>query len=105
MFERPALANETRSEEIVHNVRELCKLDSTSVICRSSRFMPLLTPRCSMFLSRTVAAEVCMEAKVNEPAYSALKELDKTGDLLFELPCVLVILLVFHSSYPRQFTC
>jgi hypothetical protein len=41
-----------------------------------------------MFLSRTVAAEVCMEAKVNEPAYSALKELDKSGDLLFDLPYV-----------------
>ena len=38
-----------------------------------------------MFLSRTVAAEVCMEAKTNESAYKALKRLDESGDLLFEL--------------------
>jgi hypothetical protein len=38
-----------------------------------------------MFLSRTVAAEVCMEAKTNESAYKALKKLDESGDLLFEL--------------------
>jgi hypothetical protein len=38
-----------------------------------------------MFLSRTVAAEVCMEAKTNELAYAALKKLDQSGDLLFEL--------------------
>jgi len=29
MFERPALASDTRTEEIVQNVRELCRLDST----------------------------------------------------------------------------
>jgi hypothetical protein len=39
-----------------------------------------------MFLSRTVAAEVCMEAKVNESGYTALKKLDKLGVLRFELP-------------------
>jgi hypothetical protein len=38
-----------------------------------------------MFLSRTVAAEICMEAKSNELAYAALKKLDQSGDLLFEL--------------------
>lgn len=38
-----------------------------------------------MFLSRTVAAEVCMEAKTNESAYKALKKLDCNGNLLFEL--------------------
>ena len=42
-----------------------------------------------MFVSRTVAAEVCMEAKVNEPAYTALKKLDRAGALLFELPYVM----------------
>ncbi|KAG6890646.1 hypothetical protein C0995_006622 [Termitomyces sp. Mi166 len=67
MFERTASANDTASEEIVHNVRELCRLDHT------------------MFVSRTVAAEVCMEAKVNVVGYHALKVLDKSGDLLFEL--------------------
>jgi hypothetical protein len=41
-----------------------------------------------MFLSRTVAAEVCMEAKTNELAYTALKKLDRSGDLLFELSYV-----------------
>lgn len=38
-----------------------------------------------MFVTRTVAAEVCMEAKANEAGYSALKLLDKSGDLRFEL--------------------
>ena len=38
-----------------------------------------------MFVSRTVAAEVCMEAKANEVGYTALKQLDKSGDLRFEL--------------------
>jgi len=38
-----------------------------------------------MFVSRTVAAEVCMEAKTNDAGYAALKQLDRTGDLRFEL--------------------
>jgi hypothetical protein len=38
-----------------------------------------------MFVSRTVAAEVCMEAKTNDAGYAALKQLDKSGDLRFEL--------------------
>ncbi|KIN93376.1 hypothetical protein M404DRAFT_948149 [Pisolithus tinctorius Marx 270] len=67
MFEKQSLSTVDRSEEIVSNVRELKRLD----------------PR--MFLSRTVAAEVCMEAKTNESAYRALKTLDRTGDLLFSL--------------------
>ncbi|TFK52615.1 hypothetical protein OE88DRAFT_1807498 [Heliocybe sulcata] len=67
MFERPSLSSDNRTDEIVRNVRELCRLDP------------------KMFLTRTVAAEVCMEAKANEGAYSALKQLDKFGDLLFEL--------------------
>lgn len=41
-----------------------------------------------MFLSRTVAAEICMEAKQNEPAYIALKRLDKEGLLKFEISYV-----------------
>lgn len=45
-----------------------------------------------MFVSRTVAAEVCMEAKVNELGYAALKQLDKSGDLRFELSYVVDIL-------------
>lgn len=58
----------------------------------------------SMFLSRTVAAEICMEAKTNEAAYTALKRLDKEGVLKFELWQVysrtqsLSQLNTFHSS-------
>ncbi|KAI5986146.1 hypothetical protein EDD15DRAFT_2389952 [Pisolithus albus] len=61
MFEKPALNTADRSEEIVCRVRELKRLD----------------PR--IFVSRTVAAEVCMEAKHNESAYRALKILDRSG--------------------------
>lgn len=67
MFERPSPSSETRADDIAHNIRELCKLDST------------------MFVTRTVAAEVCMEAKVNDVGFSALKQLDKSGHLRFSL--------------------
>ncbi|KAH9950579.1 hypothetical protein B0H21DRAFT_722324 [Amylocystis lapponica] len=70
MFEKSAVASEGRVEDIVRNVRELSRLDP------------------DMFLSRTVAAEICMEAKTNEPAYMALKRLDKEGVLKFELRTV-----------------
>ncbi|KAK7048365.1 hypothetical protein R3P38DRAFT_2868905 [Favolaschia claudopus] len=55
------------ADEIAANVRELCRLDS------------------HMFVTRTVAAEVCLEVKTNEAAYRALKQLDRTGDLPFSL--------------------
>ncbi|KAH9854676.1 hypothetical protein C2E23DRAFT_867269 [Lenzites betulinus] len=67
MFEKPAIMFESRADEIIANVREL------------SRLAP------DMFISRTVAAEICMEAKTNEAAYTALKRLDKEGSLKFEL--------------------
>ncbi|RDB17847.1 hypothetical protein Hypma_000771 [Hypsizygus marmoreus] len=67
MFERPTSTSETVAEDIAHNIQELCRLDST------------------MFVSRTVAAEVCMEAKLNPTGYAALKQLDKSGHLRFEL--------------------
>ncbi|KAI0754973.1 hypothetical protein C8Q80DRAFT_401725 [Daedaleopsis nitida] len=70
MFEKPAIMFDARTDEIVQNVRELSRLDP------------------DMFLSRTVAAEICMEAKTNEPAYAALKRLDKDGILRFELSSV-----------------
>ncbi|KAI0761934.1 hypothetical protein BD413DRAFT_616676 [Trametes elegans] len=70
MFEKPAIMFESRADEIVQNVRELSRLDP------------------DMFLSRTVAAEICMEAKTNEAAYTALKRLDKEGVLRFELSAV-----------------
>ncbi|KAI0034641.1 hypothetical protein K488DRAFT_45049, partial [Vararia minispora EC-137] len=66
MFERSS-ATEMHTRKILHNVRELCRLDP------------------SMFVSRTVAAEVCMEAQANPAAYSALKTLDRTHELKFEL--------------------
>ncbi|KDR82830.1 hypothetical protein GALMADRAFT_220831 [Galerina marginata CBS 339.88] len=75
MFERPSTSSETRAEEIADNVRELCKLDS------------------SMFVTRTVAAEVCMEAKTNDIGYAALKLLENSGDLRFELPILVEDLL------------
>ncbi|CAA7261575.1 unnamed protein product [Cyclocybe aegerita] len=75
MFERPSASSETRSEDIAENVRELCKLDS------------------AMFVSRTVAAEVCMEATVNVIGYKALKQLDKSGHLRFELSTLIEDLL------------
>ncbi|KAJ3507525.1 hypothetical protein NLJ89_g6256 [Agrocybe chaxingu] len=75
MFERPSASSETRPEDISENVRELCKLDS------------------AMFVSRTVAAEVCMEATVNVIGYKALKQLDKSGHLRFELSTLVEDLL------------
>ncbi|KAF8133652.1 hypothetical protein EV363DRAFT_927496 [Boletus edulis] len=75
MFEKQALNGGDRTDEIVRNVRELKRLD----------------PR--MFLSRTVAAEICMEAKSNESAYRALKVLDRSGELLFKLGFVVTELM------------
>ncbi|KAH9980176.1 hypothetical protein BGW80DRAFT_484395 [Lactifluus volemus] len=53
--------------DVLLNVRELCRLDT------------------SMFVSRTVAAEVLMEAETNDAGYAALKTLDREGDLRFSL--------------------
>lgn len=46
-----------------------------------------------MFVSRTVAAEVLMEAEINDAGYAALKTLDREGDLRFSLAYVLCSLL------------
>ena len=51
-----------------------------------------------MFLTRTVAAEVCMEAKTNESAYKALKKLDESGDLLFELSTLVEELIKVYTK-------
>ncbi|KAF9220958.1 hypothetical protein BS17DRAFT_786268 [Gyrodon lividus] len=75
MFEKQALNSVDRTDDIIRNVRELKRLD----------------PR--MFLSRTVAAEICMEAKSNESAYRALKSLDRPGELLFKLAPVVTDLM------------
>lgn len=53
-----------------------------------------------MFLTRTVAAEVCMEAKTNESAYKALKKLDESGDLLFELSTLVEELIKVYNPFP-----
>lgn len=53
-----------------------------------------------MFLTRTVAAEVCMEAKTNESAYKALKKLDESGDLLFELSTLVEELIKVRKLFP-----
>jgi hypothetical protein len=78
------VSSETRAEDIADNVRELCKLDPayvyTGLACSTTS-----DRICRMFVSRTVAAEICMEAKINEVGYEALKELDKSGHLRFEL--------------------
>ncbi|KAH6912697.1 hypothetical protein BKA70DRAFT_1559177 [Coprinopsis sp. MPI-PUGE-AT-0042] len=73
MFERHT--GEIEASDVARNIRELCKLDPT------------------MFVSRTVAAEVCMEAKYNDVGYGALKQLDKSGHLRFDLRTLVADLL------------
>ena len=46
-----------------------------------------------MFVSRTVAAEVLMEAETNDTGYTVLKALDREGDLRFSLAYVSCSLL------------
>ncbi|KAF9049582.1 hypothetical protein BDZ89DRAFT_655889 [Hymenopellis radicata] len=78
MFER---VSDRTADTIADNVRELCRLDST------------------MFVSRTVAAEVCMEAKYNSNGYTALKSLNVTNDLVFNLGALVQDLLkLFYKS-------
>ncbi|KZV83443.1 hypothetical protein EXIGLDRAFT_683841 [Exidia glandulosa HHB12029] len=75
VFEKPSTERDQRAQEIVDKVRALTELDD------------------SMFVKRTVAAEVCMEACSNEPAYSALKKLDRRDELRFNLSDVVSDLL------------
>jgi len=100
MFERPSLPGDIRTDDIVNNVRELCELDPAyffylffARVCLNESFY-------RMFVSRTIAGEVCMEAKSNEVGYNALKRLDKSGDLRFELSYVLPPL---PKAYPNPF--
>lgn len=74
MFEHAA-ASDRKPGDIVQNFVELSRLDST------------------MFLTRTVAAEICVEAKMNTVGYTALKELDKNGKLRFSLSSLVEDLL------------
>ena len=41
-----------------------------------------------------------MEAKANESAYKALKKLDESGDLLFELSILVEELIKVHEPLP-----
>ncbi|KAH9841569.1 uncharacterized protein C8Q71DRAFT_737681 [Rhodofomes roseus] len=75
MFEKPAVQFDGRVGEVVNNVHKLTSLDP------------------NMFVTRTVAAEVCMEAHLNDPGYTALKILDKEGALKFSLAAVVEELL------------
>ncbi|KZT12070.1 uncharacterized protein LAESUDRAFT_720047 [Laetiporus sulphureus 93-53] len=70
MFEKQPVQFDGLVDEIVQNVLELSRLDP------------------HMFLTRTVAAEVCMEAHTNEPGYAALRKLDNEGSLRFKLTSV-----------------
>ena len=85
MFEKQALNGGDRTNDIVRNVRELKRLDPRWFSIHSGWNMALMLELDRMFLSRTVAAEICMEAKSNESAYRALKDLDRSGELLFKL--------------------
>ncbi|KAG5221334.1 terpene cyclase [Salix suchowensis] len=97
MFERPIASSDTRADDIVRNARELCRLDPTYVIFSSINGFPLI-PVLRMFLSRTVAAEVCMEAKTNEAAYLALQRLDKAGELRFDLSTLVEELIKLFAT-------
>lgn len=85
MFEKQALNSGDRTDDIVRNVRELRRLDPRWLSIHSERNIVFMLELDRMFLSRTVAAEICMEAKSNESAYRALKALDRSGELLFKL--------------------
>lgn len=82
MFEK---VSERSVDDVVNNVKELCRLDPTYVHSLWGLFT-LFQALFRMYVSRTVAAEVCMEAKYNAHGYAALKQLNKSGNLLFNLP-------------------
>ncbi|KAL1748432.1 hypothetical protein HDZ31DRAFT_60417 [Schizophyllum fasciatum] len=75
MFEKSDGSTFEGVERICNNVRELCRLEDR------------------MFVSRTVAAEVCMECNMNDNAYQALKRLAKHGHLRFELSTLVADLI------------
>ncbi|TRM60670.1 hypothetical protein BD626DRAFT_435548 [Schizophyllum amplum] len=79
MFEKHGDPGFEVVERICSNVQELCRLDDR------------------MFLSRTVAAEVCMECQTNDNAYQALRRLGKLGHLRFELSTLVADLITSFS--------
>ncbi|VDC00757.1 unnamed protein product [Peniophora sp. CBMAI 1063] len=62
----------------------------TSVAERKNKLLSTLRDVCKsqespIFLSRTVAAEICLEAKIDKVAYDVLKSMDQEGLLRFDL--------------------
>jgi hypothetical protein len=86
-------------EDVLLNVRELCRLDASYVPLASGLLWAHSMLR-RMFVSRTVAAEVLMEAESNRAGYAALKTLDREGGLRFSLAYVSSLLvgdIIEHS--------
>jgi hypothetical protein len=74
-------------EDVLLNVRELCRLDA-SYVPVPSLFLWAHSILRRMFISRTVAAEVLMEAESNRAGHAVLKTLDREGGLRFPLAYV-----------------
>ncbi|KAF8606938.1 hypothetical protein BDV93DRAFT_330574 [Ceratobasidium sp. AG-I] len=80
VFEKPAVVRDGREDTIIKMVEDLQRLD------------PI------MFVSRTVAAEVCMEAKINEQGYLALRKLDMARKLPYSLSSLVSALIKLFSN-------
>lgn len=80
VFEKPTVVREGREDTIIKMVGDLQRLD------------PI------MFVSRTVAAEVCMEAKINEQGYMALRKLDAARKLPYSLSSLVSALIKLFSN-------
>ncbi|KAG8733536.1 hypothetical protein FRC11_005458 [Ceratobasidium sp. 423] len=80
VFEKPAVSRDGRDETIIKMVEDLQRLD------------PI------MFVSRTVAAEVCMEANINEQGYMALRKLDAARKLPYSLSSLVSALIKLFSN-------
>ena len=86
-------------QDILQNVRELCRLDTSYAPGHITLFCLRLPELRRMFVSRAVAAEVLMEAETNRMGYAALKTLDREGGLRFSLAYVFSFLLECHFIY------
>ena len=75
-------------DDVLLNVRELCRLNTSYAPVVPPPFLSLTRNFRRMFVSRTVAAEVLMEAESNRAGYAALKGLDREGELRFSLAYV-----------------
>ncbi|CUA72516.1 Transcriptional activator protein DAL81 [Rhizoctonia solani] len=87
VFEKPTVPREGRDETIIKMVEDLQRLD------------PI------MFVSKTVAAEVCMEANINEQGYMALKKLDAARKLPYSLSTLVSALIkLFRNTRSVTFS-